>query len=51
MPRVSRSYLRSWARQGRVAYIKVGRRLYFDKADLLELLRRCRVEARSDGAA
>jgi hypothetical protein len=38
--------LRSWARQGKVPYFKVGRRLFFEKADLVALLERSRVEAR-----
>lgn len=37
--------LRSWAKQGRIPYLKVGRRLFFERADLEEFLRRSRVEA------
>jgi excisionase family DNA binding protein len=38
--------LRSWAREGRIPYYRVGRRLFFAKADLDAFLRRHRVEAR-----
>ena len=38
--------LRSWARLGKVSYIRAGRRLYFAKVDLDVFIRASRVEAR-----
>jgi hypothetical protein len=43
--------LRAWARQGKVPYFKLGRRIFFAKADLDAILRRCRVEAQRQGPA
>jgi Helix-turn-helix domain len=45
-PDFSPHTLRSYARQGKVSYVKIGRRIFFEKADLLALIQRSRVEAR-----
>jgi excisionase family DNA binding protein len=42
---LSKHTLRGWAKQGKVPYFKVGRRLFFSRVDLDELLRRSRVGA------
>jgi excisionase family DNA binding protein len=45
---VSRFTVRSWLRQRRLAYLKVGRRIVVDRADVEAFLRGCRVEARQN---
>ena len=42
---ISPHTLRSWLRQGRLAYHRVGRRIVLDLADLVEFMRQHRVEA------
>ncbi len=44
---VSKHTLRNWAKyQGRIAYIRAGRRLLFSPRDIEAFEARCRVEAR-----
>jgi len=39
--------LRSWLRQGRIPYHRLGRRIVLDQADVEAFLAGCRVEARN----
>ena len=45
---VSRFTVRSWLRQRRLAYHKLGRRVVLDEADVERFLEAHRVEARED---
>ncbi len=44
--RVSAFTIRDWVRRGRIAHTKVGRQLFFDRADVEQYLNQGRVEAR-----
>jgi excisionase family DNA binding protein len=43
--------LRAWAKQGRIPYVKIGRRIFFEKSDLRAFVQRARVERRGKGVA
>lgn len=46
---VSKSTLYGWVWQRRIAFVKVGRALRFDPADLREFIRANRIQARPGG--
>jgi excisionase family DNA binding protein len=47
---VSSFTVRSWLRQRRLAYHRVGRRIVLDQADVDAFLQDCRIEARKTAA-